>query len=80
MSIVAVLAPTLPMNIVFDLGAVIFSWQPQEIVRGMFPERAPTAEAARQLAADIFHHGDWHDFDRGAIELAQIGSAFERVF
>jgi len=57
----------MPMNIVFDFGAVVFSWRPDEIVRAMFPQQAATTAAARKLAGDIFHHGDWHDFDRGTI-------------
>ena len=62
----------MPMNIVFDFGAVVFSWRPNEIVRGMFPQQAPTEEAARALAGDIFHHQDWQDFDRGTIASAEV--------
>ena len=60
------------MNIVFDFGAVVFSWRPDDIVRGIFPERAATAGAARTLAGEIFHHEDWHNFDRGTIEQAAV--------
>ena len=62
----------MPMNIVFDFGAVVFSWRPNDIVRGMIPEQAPTEEAARRLAGDIFHHGDWQDFDRGTMDQADV--------
>ena len=60
------------MNLVFDFGAVVFSWRPDEIVRGMFPEQVHSAEAARSLAADIFHHGDWQNFDRGTITQEDV--------
>jgi putative hydrolase of the HAD superfamily len=62
----------MPMNIVFDFGAVVFSWRPLEIVRSTFPRHAASAEAAGQLAADIFHHADWQDFDRGMLEQAAV--------
>lgn len=59
-------------NIVFDFGAVVFSWQPQEIVRTLFPAQAATPAAAQRLAQAIFHHADWQDFDRGTLELAAV--------
>lgn len=62
----------MPMNIVFDFGAVVFSWRPDEIVRGMFPQRAATADAARALAGDIFHHEDWQAFDRGTLAQSAV--------
>lgn len=55
------------MNVVFDFGAVVFSWKPQELVRSAFPEQAATPAAARALAEALFHHDDWQNFDRGTI-------------
>lgn len=57
------------MNIVFDFGAVLFTWQPTELVRRHFPHLTPTAQAAQDLARDLFHHEDWQGFDRGAHTL-----------
>lgn len=57
------------MNIVFDFGAVLFTWQPAELVRRHFGHFTPTAEVAQQLARDMFHHEDWEGFDRGMHEL-----------
>lgn len=57
------------MNIVFDFGAVLFTWQPTELVRRHFPHLTPTAQAAQDLARDVFHHEDWQGFDRGAHTL-----------
>ena len=62
----------MPMNIVFDFGAVVFAWRPHEIVRGAFPQRAATADAAGALAGAIFHHADWQAFDRGTLEQSAV--------
>jgi putative hydrolase of the HAD superfamily len=53
------------MNVVFDLGAVLLTWEPVALVRAHFPQLAPTAEAAHALARQMFHHEDWQGFDRG---------------
>jgi len=58
--------------VVFDFGAVVFTWRPHEIVRARFAERAATPAAGRQLAADIFGHPDWHAFDRGGLEQTLV--------
>ena len=55
------------MNLVFDFGAVLFRWQPELLLQTLFPERARGTQAARELARTLFHHPDWHDFDRGVI-------------
>lgn len=60
------------MNIVFDFGAVLFNWQPHAIVQSLFPARAATAETARELAGDIFHHEDWQSFDRGTVAQDEV--------
>ncbi len=59
-------------NIVFDFGAVLFTWQPHELVQAHFPAEAATHGAARKLAADIFHHDDWQSFDGGGLELPTV--------
>jgi putative hydrolase of the HAD superfamily len=60
------------MNIVFDFGAVLFTWQPANLIAQHLSEHAPTAEHATRLASDIFHHQDWQDFDRGVLELGPV--------
>ena len=57
------------MNLVFDFGAVLFTWQPIALVQAHFAERAATPRAAQALARDIFSHDDWLDFDRGHCTL-----------
>lgn len=68
------------MNIVFDFGAVVFSWKPESLVRAAFPVQAATPAAARSLAADLFHHDDWQNFDRGTIaQDAVVARAAQRL-
>ena len=62
----------MPTNIVFDFGAVLFTWQPHVLVQAHFPAQAATPDAARQLAADIFHHDDWQLFDGGMLDLPAV--------
>jgi putative hydrolase of the HAD superfamily len=57
------------MNVVFDLGAVLFSWEPVLLIQTHFAPHAPTAEAAQALASQMFHHEDWLGFDRGTHSL-----------
>jgi len=60
------------MNIVFDFGAVLFTWEPVDLVARSFPARTSTAQHARELAHQIFHHPDWQDFDSGRMELKMV--------
>ncbi len=59
------------MNIVFDLGGVVFNWQPDVIIASVFEDRS-TQDLVRK---EIFEHSDWLELDRGAISL---GSAINR--
>jgi putative hydrolase of the HAD superfamily len=68
------------MNVVFDFGAVLFTWRPIEIVAEVFPDRAATELEAKQLAQSLFGHPDWHAFDRGLVEMdALIGRTASRL-
>jgi putative hydrolase of the HAD superfamily len=55
------------LNIVFDLGGVVFNWQPDAIIRGIF-ENTDTQNVVRKK---IFEHSDWVELDRGSIALEQ---------
>lgn len=57
------------MNIVFDFGAVLFTWHPAELLRRHFPERAGSEPLAADLAQAVFAHLDWHQFDRGVLSM-----------
>lgn len=60
------------MNIVFDFGVVLFTWQPAKLLMQAFPQRAETQEAAAHLAYEVFGHPDWHDFDRGVLAMDEV--------
>jgi putative hydrolase of the HAD superfamily len=60
------------MNIVFDFGAVLFTWKPAELLAKHFPQQAFDAQAAAALAHAIFGHADWHSFDRGTLILDDV--------
>jgi putative hydrolase of the HAD superfamily len=68
------------MNVVFDLGGVLFHWLPHEIVAQVLPEHAPTREAADRWVADIFegYGGDWGEFDRGVLAPAELAERIAR--
>jgi putative hydrolase of the HAD superfamily len=59
-------------DVVFDFGAVLFTWRPDLLVAEVFPDRAASPQAARALAHDIFHHDDWQSFDRGVVALDEV--------
>ena len=56
-------------HVVFDFGAVLFQWQPHELVAARLPQRAPDEASARALAASLFHHADWQAFDAGLLTM-----------
>ena len=60
------------MNLVFDFGAVVFTWKPRELVAAHFPQRAVDDNTAAALAHAIFGHPDWHSFDRGALSMDTV--------
>jgi putative hydrolase of the HAD superfamily len=62
----------LPLNLVFDLGAVLVQWQPQYLLRQHFPNEAGSPEQAKALAGDFFHHPDWMSFDRGTLSMDSV--------
>lgn len=62
------------MRIVFDWAGVLFHWQPQQLVQRLLPQHAPDAAAARRWVAEVFqgYGGDWAEFDRGRVEIADL--------
>jgi len=53
----------LRLNIVFDLGGVVFDWRPDKIIHSVFTD----AETQQLVRAEIFEHEDWVELDRGTI-------------
>jgi putative hydrolase of the HAD superfamily len=62
------------VNVVFDLGGVVLTWRPVELVAGVLPGRAPDEAAARHWVREIFqdYRGDWLAFDRGVVEVPEL--------
>ena len=60
------------MNIVFDLGGVVFNWQPDKIIQSVFDD----LETQQLVKTQIFAHPDWVELDRGTLILEQ---AIERA-
>lgn len=59
------------MNVVFDLGGVVFDWAPDALLRREFED-----SAVRELIREhILLHQDWVELDRGTIAL---GDAIDR--
>ena len=59
------------MNVVFDFGAVLFTWKPLDLVAEYFPALAPNSAQAGHLAHQVFGHADWHAFDRGSASMEE---------
>lgn len=59
-------------DVVFDLGGVVFRWQPLALLQELFPEQVRSAAEAREWAGQIFQtfhpEADWALFDLGRIE------------
>jgi putative hydrolase of the HAD superfamily len=53
------------LNIVFDLGGVVFDWKPDEIIQRVFEK----PETQNLVKRDVFGHPDWVELDRGTLGL-----------
>jgi putative hydrolase of the HAD superfamily len=60
------------MNVVFDFGVVLFTWEPDRFLPDYFPKRAATPLLAKALATDVFSHADWHAFDQGTVSSDEV--------
>jgi putative hydrolase of the HAD superfamily len=56
------------LNVVFDLGGVLFDWNPQKVLEAFFPGQAL---CARMMQA-IYRHPDWAALDRGVLSEADM--------
>lgn len=59
-------------DVVFDLGGVVFRWQPLVLLQELFPTQVRNEAEAREWASQIFQtfhpEADWALFDLGRIE------------
>ena len=61
------------MNIVFDFGAVLFDWNPAQLVAHTLTAHLGGACGdATALAHAIFGHPDWKAFDCGVIDMDSV--------
>ena len=60
------------MNVVFDFGAVLFTWRPVDLMMECFPARAATRAEAGHLAYEVFGQAEWQAFDRGTIAMPDL--------
>lgn len=57
-------------NVVFDLGGVVYDWEPEKLAEKMFPER----EEHLVVIDDFLGHRDWLELDRGTLSAQQAAS------
>ncbi|KAE8177213.1 HAD family hydrolase [Photobacterium carnosum] len=55
-------------NVIFDFGAVMFEWNPLQIVNS-FTTSQPEREI---LLRDVLQHPDWLSLDRGTMLIAEV--------
>lgn len=55
------------MNIVFDLGGVVFNWQPGVLVENLFED----ADTQTLIRKEVIEHPDWVELDRGTLAFEQ---------
>jgi putative hydrolase of the HAD superfamily len=51
------------LNIVFDLGGVVFNWHPDKLICGVFDDE----ETRAIVKSEILEHPDWLELDRGTL-------------
>jgi len=61
-----------PQDVVFDLGGVVFRWEPLVLLQQLFAQEVHSEAVAREWASQIFEtfhpDADWALFDLGLIE------------
>ncbi len=57
---------TQPWTVIFDLGGVLFHWNPQGIVSGFYPD----PELHERMLDCIYRHPDWQALDEGTLDEA----------
>jgi putative hydrolase of the HAD superfamily len=70
----------LKKRIVFDLGAVLFSWHPKQMLMRELPHAVPDEATATHWEREVFqaYKGDWGEFDRGTVEVPDLVTRIAR--
>lgn len=50
-------------NIIFDLGAVMFNWNPKAIAKNFTDDE----DLQERIQSQLYHHQDWIDFDNAIL-------------
>jgi len=63
-------------NVIFDLGAVMFNWNPKAITENFTDD----VELQKRIQSELYYHQDWIDFDCALIaEVEATKRASERL-
>jgi len=54
------------LNIIFDLGGVVVTWEPDAIIARVFEDSGIRAK----VRSEVFRHADWLELDRGVLPQA----------
>lgn len=69
-------------DVVFDLGGVVFRWEPAVLLQELLPERASDEASAQHWVTEIFQafspEADWSLFDLGCIEPEALAERISR--
>lgn len=64
------------MNVIFDLGGVVFTWDPDKLIADIFENK----EVHQVVRSEIINHHDWVELDRGTLsEEEAIGRGSRRT-
>jgi putative hydrolase of the HAD superfamily len=64
------------LDIIFDLGGVVLTWDPRAIIAGVFVDEASQA----LVLSEVFGHCNWVELDRGTMPLeTAIAGAVSRT-
>jgi putative hydrolase of the HAD superfamily len=72
MSAVLANSPGAIEHVVFDLGGVLLTWNPDDILSGLFPDAGVRA----RVKEAVFQHNDWHELDRGTFSEEEATRRF----
>src|SRR5262245_47176279 len=59
------LSPFMIRNVIFDVGGVLLQWDPPAFIARLHPD----AETQARIRREMFEHADWHEFDRGGLDV-----------
>lgn len=71
-----------PQDVVFDLGGVVFRWEPLVLLQQLFAQQVHSETVAKAWASQIFEtfhpQADWALFDLGLIEPGPLAQRIAR--